>query len=41
MEQKRVKKLRIDFVALHWYRSHDAGNLSRSKSMARNYRKPI
>ena len=42
MEQAKRKKLRIDFVALHWYRSRNAGEFeSFVKGMAREHRKPI
>ncbi|MFT5106978.1 MAG: hypothetical protein ACI8XO_001993 [Verrucomicrobiales bacterium] len=42
MDQAKRKKLRIDFVALHWYKSRKASEFeSFVKGMAREYRKPI
>ena len=42
MERAKKQKLRIDFVAAHWYKSRNAGEFEAFvKSLARQYRKPI
>ena len=42
MEKAKRQKLRIDFVAVHWYRSRDAGEFeSFIKKLDRDYRLPV
>ena len=42
MEQVKERKLRVDFIALHWYRSRDPGAFeSWVKEIARKYKRPV
>lgn len=42
MAQAKRRKLRVDFIAMHWYRSRDAGEFeSFVKELARDHRLPI
>ena len=42
MEQAQRKKLRIDFVTAHWYRSADAGAFEDwLKELNANYKRPV
>lgn len=42
MEQAKSKKLRIDFIAMHWYRGRDAGDFGRFlDDLAKRYKLPI
>lgn len=42
MKEAKKRKLRMDFVAVHWYRSRDAGAFETFvKELARNYRLPV
>lgn len=42
MEEARRRKLRVDFVALHWYRSRDASQFEAFiDDVARKYRLPV
>lgn len=42
MEQVKRRKLRVDFIAVHWYRSRDATEFEAFiKGLERDYRRPI
>ena len=42
MEQADRRKLRVDFIAVHWYRGRDADQFEDFvKQLARDYRRPI
>lgn len=42
MEEAKRRKLRIDFVAVHWYRSRDVDEFEGFlKGLAKEYRKPL
>lgn len=42
MEEVKAKKLRVDFIALHWYRSRDPGAFEDwVKEIARKYKRPV
>ena len=42
MEKAKRQKLKVDFVAVHWYRSRDAGEFeSFIKKLDRDYRLPV
>ena len=42
MKQAKKKELKIDFIAVHYYRSRNADDLERFiKELARDYRRPI
>lgn len=42
MEQAEQRKLKVDFVAVHWYRSHNAGEFETFvEELSRAYRRPL
>ena len=42
MEEVKAKKLRVDFIALHWYRSRDPGAFEDwVKGIVRKYKRPV
>ena len=42
MKEAKKRKLRVDFIAVHWYRSRDAGAFETFvKDLARAYRLPV
>jgi hypothetical protein len=42
MKEAKRRKLRVDFIAVHWYRSRDAGAFEGFvKELARNHRLPV
>lgn len=42
MKEAKKRKLRVDFIAVHWYRSRDAGAFETFvKELARSYRLPV
>jgi hypothetical protein len=42
MKEAKRKKLKVDFIAIHWYRSRDAGAFETFvKDLAKSYRLPV